>query len=595
MALFNGKKLPKSSFTAATMVDYNHDDHIHKLNKQLKKSFKSNLNSKDIRHNRINTFQVSMVKFDKELTNEVIETLQNQTSRALGTYAKIINDIYRKQVQYNGDSKIYNDGFENINLKELKEVFSLVRHTKMDLVEDKIEEIVAQASVLIWHFQTQPDRIVLSDRVIEIVSEGETNSMIDELLLLNLSKYFLPFSKELLLENIILFEQLKNILSDLPENSLFSKDLEILLRNFIGSISGMQESLKLLQRQIHRVDELAIATTEELKTMNSMELNNWLDIDFNALGVELNSQIQQLGELIKEVKPKLRLLISDDSTGTIENYELILRNFIDIKSTTQAIRQWVHRFEDLPSFTSIPEGVAFEKVENEIISPKHDTLFETSKLFKMYKRGESTIYALRGVGITINEGEFVVIRGPSGSGKTTLLNLLAGLDVAGRGAVFFNGKNLMNLSDFKKTKLRRKNFSFIFQNYALIPHLTSFENVKLPIDMAGLSKNLINDIMSLLNEVGIGEYAEHKPAYLSGGQMQRLGIARALASKPRVIFADEPTGDLDSKTGKVIMELLKKYHQETGITIVLVTHDEQVAEYATQEIFIKDGQVVDTL
>lgn len=214
------------------------------------------------------------------------------------------------------------------------------------------------------------------------------------------------------------------------------------------------------------------------------------------------------------------------------------------------------------------------------------------KLRSNFRRGTSTVYVLRGVEITIDKGDFVVIHGPSGSGKTTLLNLLSGLDDADRGAVFFNGKNLLEMKDKEKTRLRRDNYSFIFQSYALIPHLTAFENVKLPLDLTGFSKELSEGIKDLLSDVGIGEYALHKPALLSGGQMQRLGIARALISRPQVIFADEPTGDLDEITALKIMTLLKKYHKETGVTIVLVTHNKDFIQFGNKDILVKDGQII---
>jgi putative ABC transport system ATP-binding protein len=238
-------------------------------------------------------------------------------------------------------------------------------------------------------------------------------------------------------------------------------------------------------------------------------------------------------------------------------------------------------------------GIAFERVENEEYYPhSSDAILETSKLFKMYTRGESSVYVLRGIDMNVKKGEFVVIHGPSGSGKTTLLNLLSGLDGADRGAVFFNGENILDMSDRKKTRIRRDHYSFIFQSYALIPHLNAYENVKLPLELSGLSKKLKEGIMSLLTDVGIGEHASHKPALLSGGQMQRLGIARALIAKPDVIFADEPTGDLDEETGERIMQLLKRYHEETGITIVLVTHNKDFIRYGDRDICVMDGQIV---
>ncbi|MCY3414135.1 MAG: ABC transporter ATP-binding protein [Candidatus Heimdallarchaeota archaeon] len=273
-----------------------------------------------------------------------------------------------------------------------------------------------------------------------------------------------------------------------------------------------------------------------------------------------------------------------------EEYSKLLRFIIPIKARIGSITQWSHRFDDLPSFTTLDDGIAFEQVEGENLEPG-EALLEIKKGFKLFTRGNSTIYALRGIDLQVQEGEFLIIKGPSGSGKTTLLNLLAGLDEPGRGAVFYNKQDLNGLSDGKLTKLRRKNFSYIFQNDALIPHLNAVENVKLPLELNGLSGKLSTRIQELLEGVGLGEHGDHKPAELSGGQMQRLGIARALAHQPKIIFADEPTGALDRKTTLQVMELLKQYHEETGVTIVLVTHDPEVARYGTRTINLEDGQI----
>jgi putative ABC transport system ATP-binding protein len=298
---------------------------------------------------------------------------------------------------------------------------------------------------------------------------------------------------------------------------------------------------------------------------------------------------------VTEVKPQLRLLLKETGRGTagVSPIEL-MHPIIEVKAMAGALTQYAAQFDDIPSFTTLSDGIAFESVENETYTKSdEEAMLEAARLFKMYRRGGSTVYALRGVDLAVKEGEFLIIEGSSGSGKTTLLNMLAGLDNPDRGAVFFEEDNLTDLKDRKKAKARRENFSFIFQSYALIPHLDGTENVALPIDMGGLSSDLKKQIQGLLDDVGIGEYADHKPAYLSGGQMQRLGIARALANRPRVIFADEPTGDLDEETGRKVMDLLKKYHEETGVTIVLVTHNPELAEeYATRRIRVEDGQVV---
>jgi putative ABC transport system ATP-binding protein len=213
---------------------------------------------------------------------------------------------------------------------------------------------------------------------------------------------------------------------------------------------------------------------------------------------------------------------------------------------------------------------------------------------KNYSLGSTTVYALRGVDLEVKTGEFLAIVGNSGAGKTTLLNIMAGIDEPDYGVVFFKGKNLNKMNDSEKSKARLLDMGFIFQSYALLPHFNTRENVTLPADLAGLSKNLKDRIETLLKGVEIDKQAKQYPAQLSGGQMQRVAIARALTNRPKVLFADEPTGDLDSVTGKHVMELIKKFHEETETTIIVITHDQEVAKYAERQIILEDGVVANT-
>ncbi len=193
--------------------------------------------------------------------------------------------------------------------------------------------------------------------------------------------------------------------------------------------------------------------------------------------------------------------------------------------------------------------------------------------------------------LDIKKGEFVAIVGNSGAGKTTLLNCMAGLDTPDYGVVIFKGKDLHRLDDSEKSKTRLHEMGFIFQSYALLPHYNTRENVTLPADIAGLSKKLRNRIEDLLTGVGINNQATQYPAQLSGGQMQRVAIARALTNKPTVLYADEPTGDLDSETGKQVMELIQSFHKETKTTIIMITHEKEIADYAERQIVIEDGLI----
>jgi len=169
---------------------------------------------------------------------------------------------------------------------------------------------------------------------------------------------------------------------------------------------------------------------------------------------------------------------------------------------------------------------------------------------------------------------------------------MAGLDDPDYGAVFFKGKDLHSLDDKEKSRVRLLDMGFIFQNYALLPHFNTRENVALPADIAGFSKDLKSRIEELLEGVGIDKQAKQYPAQLSGGQLQRVAIARALTNRPKVLFADEPTGDLDSQTGKQVMELIKKFHDETKTTIIIITHEQEIADYAQKQIRIEDGLIL---
>ncbi|CAB3289691.1 ABC transporter related protein [Methanocaldococcus lauensis] len=219
-------------------------------------------------------------------------------------------------------------------------------------------------------------------------------------------------------------------------------------------------------------------------------------------------------------------------------------------------------------------------------------LIEGRNIWKIYGSGEAKTYALRGIDISINEGEFVAIMGPSGCGKSTLLNILGLLDVPTRGEVYIKGKKTTLMNENERAIFRRKISGFIFQQFHLIKTLTALENVELPMILDEKDKKYRRKrAKKLLEMVGLAERIYHYPNQLSGGQQQRVAIARALANNPKIIFADEPTGNLDSKSGKIVMDLLKELN-EKGITIIMVTHDKDLAKYASRIIKMKDGKIV---
>jgi len=215
-------------------------------------------------------------------------------------------------------------------------------------------------------------------------------------------------------------------------------------------------------------------------------------------------------------------------------------------------------------------------------------------LTKVYGAGETTVAALRDVTVDFERGQFSAIMGPSGSGKSTLMHCLAGLDSVTSGSAFIGEVAINDLNDLALTKLRREAVGFIFQSFNLIPTLTALENITLPMDIAGRKPDQAW-LDAVIDAVALRDRLRHKPSELSGGQQQRVACARALASRPAIIFADEPTGNLDSRSGSEVLGLLKGAVHEMGQTIVMVTHDPAAAAYAERVVFLADGAIVDEL
>jgi len=218
-------------------------------------------------------------------------------------------------------------------------------------------------------------------------------------------------------------------------------------------------------------------------------------------------------------------------------------------------------------------------------------LITTNDLWKTYVMGDEEIHALRGLSINIEKGEYCAIMGPSGSGKSTLMNLIGCLDTPSKGSYLLNGKEVAAMNDDELARIRNEEIGFVFQTFNLLPRATALHNVELPLVYAGVSgKDRQARAREALEKVELTQRASHKPNELSGGQRQRVAIARALVNNPSILLADEPTGNLDSKTGVEIMAVFKKLH-EAGNTIILVTHEADIAAYANRVIHIRDGQV----
>ena len=219
------------------------------------------------------------------------------------------------------------------------------------------------------------------------------------------------------------------------------------------------------------------------------------------------------------------------------------------------------------------------------------TILETKDLRKFYGSGDTQVKALDGVDLSVENGEFVAIVGTSGSGKSTLLHMLGGLDRPTSGAVLVDGKDIFSLKDEELTIFRRRKIGFVFQSYNLVPVLSVYENIVLPIQLDGgkVEQSYVNQVIEAL---GLEQKLENLPSQLSGGQQQRVAIARALATKPAIILADEPTGNLDSKTSQDVLSLMKVTGQKFAQTMVMITHNEEIAQMADRIVRIEDGRIV---
>ncbi len=223
-----------------------------------------------------------------------------------------------------------------------------------------------------------------------------------------------------------------------------------------------------------------------------------------------------------------------------------------------------------------------------------NTVIKLENVWKTYKMGEVKVHALQGINLEIKKGEFVAIEGPSGSGKSTAMNMVGALDIPSQGRILLDGKNISSFSESELSQIRGRKIGFIFQQFNLIPTLTALENVTLPMIFQDVNKEKrIEKATQLLKMMELGDRMHHRPTELSGGQQQRVAIARSLANDPEVILADEPTGNLDSKTGKNMIRFLEKLNKE-GKTIIIVTHDANISKHAHRIEFLKDGKIIKT-
>jgi len=585
-----------------------------KLSKNLVETLKRNLKThkSSVQRKEFNTFLFLSAekKLQKTIDSKTIEQTHEKLQKNLQVYYTKNRVKLEKTLKNNRElketSQIVGTFLKEIDPK-LQKVFNTQLRKQLSELPIKLYEIQKISLTAIWNLNEENAvQVYLSacpNQTFKLIQVQQTDleEMIDKIELLNFFLTFIdPTLKHLNDLNGVL-ERLKLGLQGTHYKSS-EKETQNKLEMFLRILSAKLSALQNMDKTILSIFKLFNEINRYFARTNVIDSKS----DCSKVVKDLLQKIAEARGLVSEVQEKLEECLLDlkdyldESTNQVktinskDEFKLATLNMAELSSDlfieTELSKLWIDFFSaDIPFF-------AFQTTLFDIKTPQlSDTLAESiisvRGLVKNYTLGETTVYAVRGVDVDIKEGEFVAIVGNSGAGKTTLLNCMAGLDDPDYGVVFFMGKDLHSLDDKEKSKARLLDMGFIFQNYALLPHFNARENVALPADIAGFSKDLKNRIEELLEGVGIIKQAKQYPSQLSGGQLQRVAIARALTNRPKVLFADEPTGDLDSQTGKQVMELIKKFHEETKTTVIIITHEQEIANYAQRQVKIEDGLI----
>ncbi|MDH5494824.1 MAG: ABC transporter ATP-binding protein [Candidatus Bathyarchaeota archaeon] len=581
------------------------------LIKYLKKHLKISESSINFKEHNAFIFLAADKPLEEPFSPKTLKEIQSRIHLSLQEYytknkSKLQKHLRGKR-ELKETSQIVKSFLKEIDPK-LEKVFDLRLKRLISELPTKFCELQTNSMTAIWSLN--------EERKVQFYLSGWTTpffkasgvkpnvnleAMVDKLAFLNFFCIFLEPTLLRLREMNKVLERLKLGLHGTHYKS-GNSDVQVKLEMFLRILSAKLSSLQNMDKTIFSIFKLFNVPTTFFNKHDLIKLSG----DLRTAVRQMSWKISQGKSLLTEVQDqlegcqnKLKDYLDETTnemktTKSMDEFKLALLTMAELSSDlfveAELSKLWLDFFgSDLPFFT----------FQSSLFSPQTPQAFETSAehiisvrgLVKNYSLGQTTVYALRGVDLDIEEGEFVAIVGNSGAGKTTLLNCMAGLDEPDYGVVFFKGEDLHQSGDSEKSKARLLDMSFIFQSYALLPHFDTRENVALPADLAGLSKDLKNRIEELLEGVGISKQAKQYPAQLSGGQMQRVAVARALTNRPAVIFADEPTGDLDSATGKQVMDLLRKFHEETKTTVVVITHEQDIADYAERQIMMEDGKI----
>lgn len=595
------------------LIDKTVSNQNSKLAEKLLKEIKKNFNKSTVNRKEHNTFLFLRAEksFEKPFELKTLEKTEDKLYQLLKEYylknKTKLKKLLRDKQELKETSQIVKEFLKEVDPK-LPKTFDLSFKKLLSDLPTQYFEIQEKSMTMMWDLnEINETRLFLSGCNTKIftisnANEVDLEEMTDKLVLMNFFMVFLNPTLSHLRDMNNVLERLSLGLQGTHyriSNPKIQAKLEMFFRILQAKLSALQNMDKTISiiLDLFQVPKSFFFGKHDFKQV----CNN-----FDSTLRQVAWKINQGKGLLLEVQNKLELCqiklrdyLDETINGiktvkSIDEFKLAMLPMAELSCDlfieAELMKMWLDFFgSDLPYFTF--QNKIFSDFIPEDIETSVDDIISVRGLTKNYNLGKTTVYALRGIDLDIREGEFVAIVGNSGAGKTTLLNCMASLDEPDYGFVLFKGKNLHKMNDKEKSKVRLLDMGFIFQSYALLPHYNTRENVALPADLAGFSKKLKDRIEKLLHGVGIKQQATQYPAQLSGGQMQRVAIARALTNRPHVLFADEPTGDLDSETGKQVMELIKEFHQETKTTIIIITHEQDIANYAQRQIRLEDGVI----
>lgn len=522
-------------------------------------------------------------------------------TRIDGTYNDYLVNLvnrFSKNIKKNRELKeSINTINKNLALtEEEKTDFSENVYTLIDNWTKSYFDVVHKSTInILDHFGYKTSIVDMSNIKFEIHSEKNIIQLIDEMILFN-------FAKQYTKKSHILFNEFNSLLNDmnkyLAKCKRKSKNFEEALDLLKGKSFEIIDNIHDIRRQLARQNRAEDAIVSEVKEMDDANLEKIITENFQKEKIHdivlLTDKANKAIQLWFKNLRKIELIDNYDEAFTIS--QEIKKAILQLFTQMELLRIWSEFFYDISYFT-IRKGEVVQTLDTEIKTTiETKAVLVVEDVYKTYRLLKSRVYALRGVSFEIIPGEFLAIMGPSGAGKTTLVNILTGLDSPDKGTVYLNGKNIAIMGDNELTEFRRDEIGLVFQFYQLFADLTALENVSMPAEMANVPvEEARKKALEILKIVELEKFANQYPDKLSGGQQQRVAIARALINDPTLIVADQLTGDLDSVTGQQIIGYLRKINKEKGTTILLVTHNKQVATQADRILTIEDGEILEEI